>query len=65
MDYDTGCRLPLLLQAAALLPALIGHDIPSQLAKAGQRLDLHAPPADFPTWRDRALARDTVVRSDA
>jgi len=57
MDFDTGCDLALLLQAAARLPALIGHDIPSQIAKAGRRLDLHAPPADFAQWRDRALAR--------
>lgn len=57
MDYDTGCDLPVLLQAARRLPALIGHDIPSQIAKAGRRLDLHAPPPDFASWRDRALAR--------
>ena len=57
MDYDTGCDLPLLLQAARRLPGLIGHDIPSQIVKAGRRLDLHAPPADFAAWRDRALAR--------
>ncbi|QHI98857.1 hydroxymethylglutaryl-CoA lyase [Xylophilus rhododendri] len=58
MGYDTGCDLPLLLLAAARLPGLVGHDVPSQLLKAGQRLDLHAPPADFASWRDRALARD-------
>ena len=58
MDYDTGCDLSLLLAAAHRLPALIGHEIPSQIAKAGRRLDLHVPPPDFATWRDRALARD-------
>jgi hydroxymethylglutaryl-CoA lyase len=58
MDFDTGCDLALLLQAAARLPALIGHEIPSQIAKAGRRLDLHAPPPDFALWRDRALARE-------
>ncbi|MDN8617954.1 hydroxymethylglutaryl-CoA lyase [Variovorax ginsengisoli] len=58
MDFDTGCDLALLLQAAARLPGLIGHEIPSQIAKAGRRLDLHAPPPDFALWRDRALARD-------
>jgi hydroxymethylglutaryl-CoA lyase len=64
MDYDTGCDLPLLLQAARRLPALIGHEIPSQIAKAGRRLDLHAPPADFGIWRDRALdrARDAAAK---
>ena len=60
MDYDTGCDLAALMQAASRLPALIGHDIPSQIVKAGRRLDLHRPPADFATWRDRALARDAA-----
>ena len=40
------------------LPGLIGHDIPSQIVKAGPRLDLHPPPADFDAIRERALARD-------
>lgn len=57
MGYDTGIDLPLLLAAAARLPALIGHDIPSQIVKAGQRLDLHPHPADFDQIRERALAR--------
>jgi hydroxymethylglutaryl-CoA lyase len=42
--YDTGVDLAALLSASALLPALIGHDVPSQLLKAGRRLDLHAMP---------------------
>ncbi|MCZ2498632.1 hydroxymethylglutaryl-CoA lyase [Xylophilus sp. Kf1] len=58
MGYDTGCDLDLLLQAAARLPALVGHEVPSQLLKAGPRLALHPPPADFDRWRDRALGRD-------
>jgi hydroxymethylglutaryl-CoA lyase len=58
MGYDTGIDLPRLLAAAARLPALIGHDIPSQIVKAGQRLDLHPRPADFEAIRERALARD-------
>ena len=40
MGYDTGIDLPLLLQACKRLPELIGHDIPSQIVKAGQRKDL-------------------------
>ncbi|MFL9926293.1 hydroxymethylglutaryl-CoA lyase [Herbaspirillum lusitanum] len=44
MGYDTGIDLPALLQAAARLPGLIGHDVPSQVLKAGRRLDLHARP---------------------
>jgi hydroxymethylglutaryl-CoA lyase len=43
-DYDTGVDLSQVLQAAAHLPALIGHDVPSQLLKAGRRLDLHPAP---------------------
>ena len=39
------------------LPALIGHDIPSQIVKAGRRLDLHPRPADFEETRQRALAK--------
>ncbi|MDI9331403.1 MAG: hydroxymethylglutaryl-CoA lyase [Alphaproteobacteria bacterium] len=41
MGYDTGVDLNALIVAARRLPALIGHDIPSQIVKAGQRLDLH------------------------
>lgn len=42
--YNTGVDLAALLSASALLPGLIGHDVPSQLLKAGRRLDLHAMP---------------------
>lgn len=58
MDYDTDCDLAALIEAAGWLPAWIGHDVPSQIVKAGRRLDLHKPPADFAMWRERALARD-------
>ncbi|MBL8287672.1 MAG: hydroxymethylglutaryl-CoA lyase [Rubrivivax sp.] len=57
MGYDTGVDVGKLIAAARRLPALLGHDIPSQLVKAGQRLDLHQPPADFEEIRARALAR--------
>ena len=60
MGYDTGIDLALLLAAASRLPALIGHDIPSQIVKAGRRLDLHPLPADFDEIRARALARDAA-----
>lgn len=43
--YDTGVDLSAVLRAAAQLPSLIGHEVPSQLLKAGRRLDLHAMPA--------------------
>lgn len=58
MGYDTGIDTPALMAAARRLPALIGHDTPSQIAKAGRRLDLHPVPADFEATRARALARD-------
>ncbi len=57
MGYDTGVDLPALMAASRRLPALIGHDVPSQIVKAGQRLDLHPVPDDFDAIRSRALAR--------
>lgn len=42
--YDTGVNLAAVLDAATLLPGLIGHDVPSQILKAGRRLDLHPVP---------------------
>ncbi len=41
MHFETGVNLAGLIDAAKLLPRLIGHDIPSQIVKAGRRLDLH------------------------
>jgi hydroxymethylglutaryl-CoA lyase len=58
MGYDTGVDLQRLLSASNRLPALIGHDIPSQIVKAGRRLDLHPVPAEFDAIRERAVARD-------
>ena len=57
MGFDTGVDLPALIAAAERLPGLIGHDIPSQIVKAGPRLHLHPVPADFEALRARALAR--------
>lgn len=57
MGYATGIDLDGLLAAARQLPSLIGHDIPSQIAKAGPRLALHPVPANFDAIRARALAR--------
>src|SRR5258705_3746996 len=39
MGYDTGVDLAQIVAAARSLPALIGHDTASQIAKAGARLD--------------------------
>ena len=60
MGYDTGVDLAVLLDAVARLPALIGHEVPSQIAKAGQRLHLHPVPTDFAAIRERALARAAI-----
>ncbi|MDR5740734.1 MULTISPECIES: hydroxymethylglutaryl-CoA lyase [unclassified Caballeronia] len=57
MGYDTGVDLGGLIDASRRLPALIGHDIPSQIVKAGRRLDLHRLPADFEAIRQRAHSR--------
>ncbi|WP_200932585.1 hydroxymethylglutaryl-CoA lyase [Pseudorhodoferax sp. Leaf267] len=57
MGYDTGVDLGLLIAAAERLPALIGHELPGQIVKAGRRLDLHPVPSDFEATRARALAR--------
>jgi hydroxymethylglutaryl-CoA lyase len=57
MGYDCGIDLQRLIAAARRLPPLIGHGIPSAIAAAGRRLDLHPRPADFDEIRERALAR--------
>jgi hydroxymethylglutaryl-CoA lyase len=44
MGYDTGMDLDRVLAASAQLPGLIGHETPSQILKAGRRLDLHPIP---------------------
>ena len=57
MGYDLGIDLEKLIAASKRLPALIGHDTPSQIVKAGRRLDLHPLPKDFETVRQRAHSR--------
>jgi hydroxymethylglutaryl-CoA lyase len=45
MGVDTGIDLTALLQVARTLPAIVGHAVPGQIAKAGLITDLHpAPP---------------------
>lgn len=44
MGYETGMNLDRVLKASARLPGLIGHDTPSQILRAGKRLDLHPIP---------------------
>lgn len=42
--FDTGIDLDRLLAVSARLPALVQHDIPSQILKAGHRLTTHPAP---------------------
>jgi hydroxymethylglutaryl-CoA lyase len=44
MGYETGVDLDRLLRAARRLPAIVGHDVPGQVAKAGKITDLHPAP---------------------
>ena len=57
MGYDTGMDLEGLIDAASELEALVQHDLPSQVSRAGHRLTRHAPPADFNDIAARAHVR--------
>jgi hydroxymethylglutaryl-CoA lyase len=48
MGIPTGIDLPHLLELSRRLPALLGHEMPGQVAKAGRNSDLHPPPANLP-----------------
>lgn len=48
MGIETGLDLPHLLTLSRRLPALLGHDMPGQLAKAGRNCDLHPAPQNLP-----------------
>jgi hydroxymethylglutaryl-CoA lyase len=52
MGYDTGVNLDLLLEIARQVPAIVGHDVPGQLIKAG-KADRKYP---VPEW----LGKDQV-----
>jgi hydroxymethylglutaryl-CoA lyase len=44
MGYDTRVDLAKLLLVARRIPEVVGHDVPGQVMKAGQTLELHEPP---------------------
>ena len=44
MGFDTRVDLAKLLAVARRIPAVVGHDVPGQVMKAGQTLELHDPP---------------------
>ena len=58
MGCETGMDLDGLIAAAAQLEALVQHELPAQVSRAGHRLARHAPPADFADIVERAKARD-------
>jgi hydroxymethylglutaryl-CoA lyase len=44
MGYDTRVDVAKLLAVARRIPLVVGHDVPGQVMKAGQTLELHPPP---------------------
>ena len=48
MGIETGIDLAHLLTLSRGLPALLGHDMPGQVAKAGRNADLHPAPEHLP-----------------
>jgi hydroxymethylglutaryl-CoA lyase len=46
MGIPTGIDLAKLITLSRTLPALVGHDVPGQVAKAGRNCDLHPIPRD-------------------
>lgn len=53
MGYDTGMALERLLQVAREMPAIVGHAVPGQVAKAGPSLTLHPAPAYVAELREK------------
>jgi hydroxymethylglutaryl-CoA lyase len=49
MGFDTRVDLAKLLAVARRIPAVVGHDVPGQVMKAGQTLELHDPPESLRT----------------
>ena len=60
MGFDCGLTVEGLTGAAAQLRALLGHDLPSAVGRAGARWQRHPAPVDFEQIRQRALARDAA-----
>lgn len=58
MGYDTGVDLDALLAASRRLPALVGHETPSPIVKAGHAHTRHAVPEWFAEVAARAAERD-------
>jgi hydroxymethylglutaryl-CoA lyase len=63
MGYDTGVELDALLQCAAMLPALVGHDVPGQVLKAGKSSRRYAVPEGLATGPKPRMAGTDAVPS--
>jgi len=59
MGYDTAVDLDQVLAASARLPGLVGHATPSQVLKAGKRLDLHPIPQHVQTLSRQVVSNFT------
>jgi hydroxymethylglutaryl-CoA lyase len=46
MSVETGVDLACTINLSLKLAALVGHEVPGQVAKAGRRCDLHLPPLE-------------------
>jgi hydroxymethylglutaryl-CoA lyase len=57
MGYQTNVNVDALIGCARQLPAILGHEVPGQVAKAGKVSDLHTTPAWFDEVKERAHAR--------
>lgn len=57
MGHHTGIDLPKLIAADTQLPGMLGHDVPSQIIKAGRRLDLYLLTTDFDELTAHATSR--------
>jgi hydroxymethylglutaryl-CoA lyase len=49
MGYETGVDLDKLIACARRVPAIVGHDVPGQVIKAGKSLELHELPQSLRT----------------
>lgn len=60
MGMTTGVDLESLLACARQLPAMVGHEVPGAILRAGRSDSRYPVPADFEETRARALARDVA-----
>jgi len=60
IGYHTGVQLDALLDCSRRLRALVDHELPSQVLKAGKRLTVHPVPRSFEAIRARAAARTAL-----